>query len=175
MAKANSGRRSLLAGILDEGDNQASYSTALQTISIPENPDDQTLHVRLYTASSEETPMSLPADPLTSVERNKVDDSDRQMVLLLGLDGRVIDTLFMDRLNDATWKAYSFDLSDHAGEQVKLYFGVANNGKDGVTSMYVDDASLGRCEVVPTPSATPETPPDMPYKNYAPVVGSAYP
>ena len=43
------------------------------------------------------------------------------------------------------WTPYEFELRDHAGQTVKLYFDAFNNGHWGVTAMYVDDVSLQVC------------------------------
>jgi len=51
----------------------------------------------------------------------------------------------MDRSDDRIWIGYTFDLLDFAGKAIKLYYGVYNNGIDGITAMYVDDVSLYIC------------------------------
>jgi hypothetical protein len=104
------------------------------------------------------------------IEENTAPESDRQMALLFDLEGQVLESLLMERLNNRSWKAYSFDLSTYAGDSVILYFSVYNNGQDGVTSMFVDDARLGNCTTTPTPTAT--IPPDLPFKSYVPLTAN---
>jgi hypothetical protein len=166
-ALAHSGSWSLQAGIVDDGDNVTSYSTARQTITIPHAPAEQMLHVQLYTVSEESTTLRLPAHPISLKKDNVAVESDRQMILLLDPKGRVVETLLMDRLNDESWQTYSFDLSDYEGESLELYFGVYNNGENGVTGMYVDDVKLGTCDGPPA-TATP-SPTTLPFRSYAPV------
>jgi len=58
----------------------------------------------------------------------------------------MIPHFWMCVLSDArVWTPYEFELRDHAGKTVRLYFDAFNNGNRGVTAMYVDDVSLQVC------------------------------
>ncbi len=49
------------------------------------------------------------------------------------------------------------DLTDYAGQRIKLHFGVYNDGQGGLTAMYLDDVSVQVCwgGATPIPTATP--------------------
>ena len=50
------------------------------------------------------------------------------------------------RLDDRAWAEYgSYNLSAYAGQTVKLYFGVVNDGDGAPTGMYVDEVTLVAC------------------------------
>jgi bacillopeptidase F (M6 metalloprotease family) len=66
-------------------------------------------------------------------------------VLILDQNDQWVDTLIWQRRNDQAWTFHQFDLDDYASQTIKLQFGVYNNGRDGVTAMYVDDVSLEVC------------------------------
>jgi len=52
--------------------------------------------------------------------------------------------LFADRwaIRDQRWNVRTYDLLDYGGQQVKLSFGVYNDGCDGITAVYLDDVEL---------------------------------
>jgi bacillopeptidase F (M6 metalloprotease family) len=66
-------------------------------------------------------------------------------VLILDGQDHEIGRLISGRSDDRRWIPYHFDLTAYAGQTIKLYFGVYNDGWDGVTAMYVDDVSLKLC------------------------------
>ncbi len=173
----HTGSRSLQAGIVAGQEDLTSYSTAMQTITVPRDPHAQTLRVYLYTKSNETTARILPGRATGAIlpGSSAANESDRQMILLLDAEGAIRETLLMDRLNEQSWQEYRFELAEYAGETMTLYFSVYNNGDDGVTSMYVDDVALGTCDVTPpTPTATPIAPPkpttNFPFSSLAPIV-----
>ena len=43
---------------------------------------------------------------------------------------------------DQRWNMRTYDLEVYAGQEVKLSFGVYNDGKDGITALYLDDVEL---------------------------------
>ena len=50
------------------------------------------------------------------------------------------------RLDNRAWTEHgSFDLSAYAGQTVRLYFGVFNDGDGAATGMYVDEVTLVVC------------------------------
>ena len=82
--------------------------------------------------------------------------SDMQYVLLLDQYGTILKTLWWERWNYTTWMPLSFDLSEYAGEYVRIQFGTYNDGYEGITAMYVDDTFLDICTgTTPTPTPTP--------------------
>jgi hypothetical protein len=86
---------------------------------------------------------------------------DLQYVLVLDQYQNWIDTLIWQRSDDGYWHYYEFDLRNYAGRTIYLQFGTYNDGYNGISSMYVDDASLDDCVITPTPgpSPTPSTTP----------------
>jgi hypothetical protein len=138
--------------------NLASYSSTKQTVTLPKTITNAYLHFWLYPMSSEPALMSLPADPLGMVEKNAAAAGDAQMVLILDSSGGIVERLHYDRHNDRKWLEYSIDLSHYADKTIQVYFGVYNNGTNGVTGMYVDDVSLNACSAT-TPTSTPSSAP----------------
>ena len=53
-----------------------------------------------------------------------------------------------------TWTRVRHDLRAYAGQQVTLRFGTFNDGRGDVSSMYVDDVTIGIPEGTPTPTPT---------------------
>ncbi len=47
--------------------------------------------------------------------------------------------------DDRSWNSKARSLMDYKGKTIYLQFGVYNNGWDGVTSMFVDNASVEIC------------------------------
>ena len=69
-----------------------------------------------------------------------------QLVLILDPDDESeLARLFANRQNGSTWQLRAHDLMPFAGKEIMLYFGTYNNGKYGVTSMFVDDVTLQVC------------------------------
>jgi hypothetical protein len=179
-----SGSRSMRAGIIDTQDNLYSYSTALQTVTLPKATTDADLHFWLYSLSSEPASLTLPSNPLGMTEKSAATTGDAQMVLILDSGGTIVEQLLYERRNDPQWREYSFDLSQYADKTIQIYFGVYNNGTGGISSMHVDDVSLSSCSAITptaTPSATPtSTPAETPAPNqlsfvFAPKISKEYP
>jgi hypothetical protein len=53
--------------------------------------------------------------------------------------------------NERVWIERSYDLSTYAGEAVRLFFMVSNDGVGGSIAMYVDDVSVLACRVAKPP------------------------
>lgn len=80
---------------------------------------------------------------------------DRQEVLLLTADGRVLTTLQRVRRNDGVWQQAVVDLTAYRGQTVYLYFNVLINNNGAATWAYIDDVQLDTCAGVgPQPTAT---------------------
>jgi hypothetical protein len=172
-AEKHSGNRSLLAGIMDPQDNEPSYSTATQTVTIPNGTDKQLLRFWLYPQTTEPPDLVSPINPLVLDEVDATAAGDMQLVLILDESGKQLEQLVVDRRDDQAWLFYEFNLSHYVGETIRIYFSVKNDGEGGVTSMYVDDVSLGSCAgATPTPTATAT--PKLPFKSFEPALFGDY-
>jgi hypothetical protein len=141
-------------GIVELTDNVESYSSARQTVTIPAETVSATLRFWLHPLSGEsegagevrQSPsLVLPIGPLTPTAEAAFLADDAQYVLILDEQNQEIGRLVSGRSDDRQWIPYQFDLTAYAGQTNKLYFGVYNDGWDGVTAMYVDDVSLKLC------------------------------
>jgi len=144
-ATAYGGSQSMRVGIVELADNVRSYSSARQMITIPTGTLSATLSFWLYPVSGETADwVASPRAQALAVERAAL-SGDAQYVLILDENDRWMDTLLWQRRNDGAWTFHRFDLGSYAGRAIKLQFGVYNDGADGVTALYVDDASLHLC------------------------------
>ena len=165
--RAHTGTRSMRTGITDLVDNRYSYSDAGQWVYIPSNALAATLNLWSYPITSEAEFTSLSAVPVGMryadfEERLDLTDSgDVQYILILDKYQYIIDTLLWQRSNARTWTLHSFDLKKYAGRTIKIQFGTYNDGYNGFTSMFVDDATLSTCATEPPPPPTP-TPTPVP-------------
>jgi photosystem II stability/assembly factor-like uncharacterized protein len=130
---------------LDNKNNVYSYSSARQTVTLPDDMLSATLTFHLYPASGESV-MAAPSALLSDnrwLEENPT-AGDAQYVLLLNPDtGAVIDVLHWDLSNGQAWQRHTVNLPlDYAGLSFVLHFGVFNDGLNGRTALYVDDVSL---------------------------------
>jgi hypothetical protein len=156
-AQAHTGSRSMRTGILNSANNVFSYSDFRQKVSIPSGTTAATARFWLYTLSAENTslsiqesitPTGMPFDQTTL-------SGDLQYVLILDQYQNWIDTLVWQRSDEGYWHYYEFDLRRYAGRTIYLQFGTYNDGLNGITSMFVDDASLDNCTTTPTPGPSP--------------------
>jgi len=151
--QTHSGERSLRAGIVKPADNIFSYSSAVQTVQIPTNTQTVTLTLWWHPVSTEDDGAQAaqmvdeatlqavadgvaPATPLVG---------DQQYVLLLNPQNRVLARLLWTRSNSQSWQQSNFDLTAYAGQTVRVLFGVYNDGVNGVTGLFVDDAAVASC------------------------------
>jgi hypothetical protein len=145
-AQKHAGLESMRVGIINLAHNKYAYSSARQQVSIPAGVGSASLQVWLYTVSGESSLRPLPARPLVGSEfGNGPLAFDAQYVMVLNNSGDVVETLFWERDNTQSWQQHTFDLQDYAGETIMIMFGAFNDGYDGVTGMYVDDAVLTVC------------------------------
>jgi hypothetical protein len=137
-AQAQGGSRSMRVGIIDPADNESSWSSARQLVTIPEGVTSATLRYWLYPVSREAAGAELPgAEALLT--------PDAQYVWILDPEGARLATLLSQQSNAQDWISYEADLVDYAGQAIKLYFGASNDGQAEATGMYVDDVSLEVC------------------------------
>ncbi len=123
--RAHSGARSAVVGITDPAQDQFTYSSAAQKVTIPANATKATLSAWVYPVSSD------------------IPSGDVQITMILDANFRVLQQLNTMLKNDQTWQQQTFDVTAYRGQTIYVYFGAVNvrvNGK--VTAMYVDDVSL---------------------------------
>ena len=146
---AHGATRSILAG-LDSGRPYHIYSDARQWITIPPNAISATLRLWWYPRTEEQASTliqrctrgdcptgSLAAGPLPAAH-------DLQYVLALRPDW-TFEWLLSGKANASEWQPLQFDLSRYAGRRVAIQFGVYNDRRGGLTSMFVDDLELWVC------------------------------
>ncbi len=152
-AQAHGGNRSLRTGV-DGSSNVYSYSGGWQSVDLPNN-SELTATVWVYTRS-DETAMAPAPDPWSDPdefsdawlgrslgpESQQPAGGDSQYFLLQDASGHYLATVFWYLRNNQGWQQYEFDLSGYAGQTIRLYFGVYNDGAGGKTAMYVDDVSV---------------------------------
>jgi hypothetical protein len=157
-SEAHSGSRSMRTGIVNSADNVFSYSSTRQKVSIPSGTTSAYLTFWIKPSSGQVTGLALPAKPAIGSTFNEVQMSgDVQYVLVLDSNFNIINTLIWQLSDSRTWTEYQFNLAAYAGKIIWLHFGTYNDGLDGISSMFVDDASLDICPGggSPTPTATP--------------------
>lgn len=170
-AIVHSGSRAVRTGIVRTLDNTFSYSSARSpVIKVPSDIGSATLRVWLYPISEEGSATTLLDAPRGPEFGEAVFSHDAQYVLVLDPgsdpesvnDDTLLETLLWIRSDSQTWMLHEFDLTKYAGDTIKLQFGTFNDGANGVSALYVDDASLEFCDAPQvTPTATP-TPTGIP-------------
>jgi len=155
--QAHTGLRSMRAGIYYASHNKYSYSDFRQKVTIPSNATSADLMVWIWPESTEPdaVPLASLLDPSLLIPQNvngklqmSPNAGDVQYILVLDKYGYWIDTLWWKNnptRDDRSWNSKARDLMDYKGKTIYLQFGVYNNGWDGVTSMFVDDASVKIC------------------------------
>lgn len=109
-----------------------SYSSIWQEVTLPA---DRASTLRWsWQLHTEEDPVADP-DP----------DGDRQQVLVLDAEGRLLEVIVNTRVRQRTWATRTHDLSAYAGQTVRLYFNTYNDGDVLISSMWLDDVSLQVC------------------------------
>ena len=131
---AHSGQRSMRLGIAS-GSNVYSYSTVWQAIHVPANAQDAVLTFWYYLVSGDTV-------------------GDLQYALIQDEHGLILNWALSVRSNAQTWTLKEYSLAAYKGEDIRISFGVYNDGGSGTTAMYVDDVSAPICGLTPTPSAT---------------------
>ena len=129
----HTGRRAIRLGIPPDGVNTYSYSSVEQQVTIPAGIASATL-------SYWYRPLSDDAG------------TDYSYVLLRDAAGRW--HALRSVRGSAGWQRSTHDLTAYAGQTITLRFGVYNDGRGGVSALYVDDASLELC-LAQTPTETP--------------------
>jgi len=159
---ANNGIRSMRTGIIYTRADTYSYSDAYQIVSIPSNATSAMLSMWTYSITDESTTQALPELPTGVKFADALLSTDLQYVLVLDRYGYILEWLYRDLSDDQVWTQLNFDLKKYAGRTIRIQFGTYNdgvpkNGRNNVTTMFVDDTVLDVC--VPTPTTPPPTPP----------------
>jgi hypothetical protein len=127
-AQAHGGERSVLLGLTDPAHNAFEYSSVIREITIPADAVSATLTFWTYPLSQD------------------VPFNDLQLVRILDTDNIIRASLLYETSNAQAWlPGPPYSLLGFAGQTIRLYFAVVNNGEDGVTAMYVDDVSVEVC------------------------------
>jgi len=161
-AQAYSGFRSMRTGILNSANNKFAYSDAWQNASIPSNAVSAKVRLRYYPISGEVAALGenvLEATPPEMPEVTNIDqlyaldlDEDVQYLLVLDTQGNILQTLIWIKSNAQSWKYVEIDLMKYRGKTIRLQFGTGNDGKNGVTAMYVDEMYVDWCTGDPPPN-----------------------
>jgi hypothetical protein len=122
---------------LMEGVSAAGISAAEQLVQLPKESNKITLRFRYFPAY--ETPLSA---------------GDFQYVdIYHGETGQLVGRALGVQRDDRAWLEREFDLSALAGEAVRLYFMVSNDGVGGNIALYIDDVSILACRVPKSPDS----------------------
>lgn len=128
-ARVHSGQRAMRLGIESASDNRYSYSTIRQSVYVPADIVEPVLTFWYYPASQ---------DAEHDLQYVRVEAEDKAEWVLNTCS------------NAQSWVYKSYALNNFKGRNVRIYFGVRNDGAGGVTAMYVDDVSLTVCGLQPT-------------------------
>ena len=137
-ARAYTGLRSMRLG-MQPGDNVYSFSTAWQALHVPAGAHNVVLSFWYYPISTDIV-------------------GDYQYALVLDEHGNILSWVLNVRSNAQAWTRKEFTLDAYAGQDIRISFGVYNDGGGGATTMYVDDVSVPICAATPTPTLPPLTP-----------------
>jgi hypothetical protein len=147
--------------------NRYSYSDVWQTVYIPTTATSANLDVWVKLASTEAPYLSSQQDE--DVNLADTDPAfapgkiwgeqplayDSMYILILNpYNGAIIQTLRSWPAKNNVYKEWTFDLMAYRGLNIRIQMGTFNDGWYGVTSMYLDDATVNVCDggVPPPPS-----------------------
>lgn len=184
---ANSGLRSLRVGIpLEDWNNSFGYSQTYQVVTVPAGTTYARLSFyRLLRSQEEYIPASIkdahldsdgnmqmpsisanssvaPPDSADGINAPLAAHNDLQYAYVMDATGtNLLKVLIYERGSNATnlrWKQNVYDLTAFAGQTIRIYFGVLNDGLGGRTVMYIDDVYLDTCTgIIPPPPPPPST------------------
>jgi hypothetical protein len=116
---------------------RTAYSSVRQTVAVPSDALTATLRFHYYPHTDEATTNA--AVPDAAVEGSSALAGDFQYAMI----AETGEFLLTRRLvNAGGWLSQTVDLTKYAGQSITLHFGVANDGEDGHTGMYLDDVAL---------------------------------
>ncbi len=131
------GTRALKVGIV-EGDNSAITNGVYQTVSLPRTASPIVLGFTYLPKTADD-----PGNDLQYVD------------LVDPATGERITRILGQTINRDTWLFVQFDLTSLAGRNLRLVFGVINDGRGAKTALYVDNISLLACDSGAVDPATP--------------------
>jgi hypothetical protein len=144
---ASTGVRSMQTGIPPGSVNVRSYSSVRQPITIPAGAVSATLHI-WYLPLSQEGILDPDGQSFPLLDHQPDGQplaNDRQYVLILNEQFRILEWLMWGRRSARHWSEATYDISQYIGQTIVPHIGTYNNGQDGVTTMYVDDVSMVVC------------------------------
>ncbi len=134
----HSGKQAAFVGIGQDADNEEVDTTVWQEMQLPQ-ADTITLNAWLRTSAG--------------------DNNDMRYVVVWDLATDDSTVLLYEPALEQDWTELSLDLTDFAGKNILLVFGVHNDGDGKKAGMWVDDVHVIACggdvQVTPTPSSTP--------------------
>ena len=143
-AQVRNGDRSMQVGIVDSAEDEYAYSSAQQWVTIPAGAGSASLRFWLYTVSDESA--AGDPQPAPSLAPLALLADDAQYVIVYSEGGTVLRRRsWQPPLDDRAWTEHSIDVSALAGQTVRLYFGVFNDGDGAATGMYADEVTLVAC------------------------------
>jgi hypothetical protein len=117
-------------GLVDQID-VAGISAAEQLVELPKDHNKITLFFRYY----------------PQIEGSPSRGDFQYVDIYHGESGQFVGRALGVQRDDRTWLEREYDLSALAGETVRLYFMVSNDGVGGSIAMYIDDVSILACRV----------------------------
>ena len=160
-AVAHSGKQSAFVGIPADGENQEVDTTVWQEMQLPE-AEKITLQAWMRTRSG--------------------DANDMRYVVVWDLATDDSTVLLYEPASPQDWQQVTLDMTDFAGKNILLVFGVHNDGEGELAGMWVDEVHViacgGNIAVTPTPTATAvptETPTPKPTPTVTPTLAPLQP
>ncbi len=168
---AYAGLRSMRTGIpVYSTVNKYSYSDAYQTVTIPSDATSAVLRMKILPRSQE---LALSAEeesieqeallpPVGAVWGDSTLAYDTVYIMVLDpYTQQIVEYLWSrTNLNSAEWKSKEFDLLKYRGKTIRIQYGTYNDGLNGKSSLYVDEAYFDICSGVLPPPPPPPPPPD---------------
>ncbi len=150
-AEAHSGQRSMRLGIVPPADDQFSYSSAFQRVTIPADAGQVTLSFWYWPQREGDSRLSQSRTSLSQAAGQSLEtwqatlSQDTQYAMVLDQYRNILEVLMAVTENEAGWREVSFDLTQYKGRTIYIYFDVYNNGYSSENRrawMYVDDVSV---------------------------------
>jgi hypothetical protein len=149
---AHSPLYSMRTGIYYQAHNRYSYSDFRQGVTLPWGISSARVGFWAYRLTNEPTTASVPM--LSREELSNMDgtlklspeEGDLQYLLILNRFLTLVDWVDSGRTHDPVWRYFEYNIpTQYWGTRIYLQWGTYNNGWGGVTSMYIDDATLTTC------------------------------
>ncbi|MEZ4633747.1 MAG: hypothetical protein R2856_02005 [Caldilineaceae bacterium] len=149
----HSGGHSMRTGIAADGDNLVSYSPVEQTVTIPALPDPgvaSAVQLRFWRYNVYGDGVVRDVEPSSAWPQTEdallasTAPTDFFYAIVIRGDGS-IDWLLRERVDSPRWREAVVDLSDYAGQTIRLQFGTYNNGSGGISRTFIDDVVLQIC------------------------------